>query len=371
MRQSARALLAATLALCAPAQAEPSFEVLATFPQTAFLDVRISADGAVATIGTLDLGLGGGALRKVIATGASMLLALGMGATAFPSADGSVVMGNEYQATSSVYRWTSTSRVIVPTLFGQIGALAADGMHYTGAESLAFVPQGYVATYAPGTPVLTMLGDLPGGAVTSEPRGISGDGAIVVGKSAQTLGPEAFRWDAVNGMVGLGDLEGGAFSSDANDVSQDGTTIVGHSTSTSGTEAFVWQDGEMVGLGDLPGGTFESRALGVSADGSIVVGSGRKLAGEAAFVRDRQGVHDLETLLVDGYGLDLEGAKLHGATGVSADGYTIVGHGLDGTQRITWVAVIPEPDASSGLVAGLLALAGLSRRRASAGSPRG
>ncbi|HEX5065122.1 MAG TPA: PEP-CTERM sorting domain-containing protein [Myxococcota bacterium] len=369
-------LIAAALALSAPAHAQPRFEVVATGAPTAGFDVRISADGAVATIGSLDPVLGAaGAVRIELATGASTLLAFGIGASAFPSADGSVVMGTEYNASAVVYRWTAAGRTTVPTLTS-IAALSADGSRYAGTD-FNVSPPAYVATYAPGPPVLTALGDLPGGFTSTNAYGISGDGTIVVGTSSQTLGWEAFRWTQADGMVGLGDLPGGAFASSASDASQDGTTIVGSGTSASGLEAFVWRNGLMTGIGDLPGGSFESIAHGVSGDGAVVVGSGSKLDGsgpasiEAAFVHDAQGMHDLEALLVDGYGLDLEGAQLRVASDVSADGNVIVGYGVDGTQNIAWVAVIPEPGASSGLGAGVVALAGLSRRRATSGSRRG
>ena len=71
---------------------------------------------------------------------------------------------------------------------------------------------------------------------------------------------------------GLGDLPGGGFSSQARGVSADGSVVVGRSNSTSGDEAFRWQDGKMTGLGDLPGGTFSSYAFDVSANGAVVVG---------------------------------------------------------------------------------------------------
>jgi probable HAF family extracellular repeat protein len=376
IRRGALTLVSATLALSAPAHAQPSFQVITTSSPTAQIDVRISADGKILTVGALDPVLAGGAVRFDLATGASTLLALGIAGSAFPSADGSVVMGTEYNVSAVVYRWTAASRTTVPTLTS-VAALSADGSRYAGTQFGAS-SQAYVATFAPGPPVLTLLGDLPGGLVSSDASGISGDGAIVVGTSAQTLGGEAFRWTQAGGMVGLGDLPGGVFASQANDISQDGTTIVGNGSSDSGIEAFVWRDGLMAGIGDLPGGSFESIAHGVSGDGAVVVGSGQKLAGdgmssvEAAFVWDAQhGMRDLESLLVDELALDLDGVALRVASDISADGYTIAGHGFDGSTPIVWVAVIPEPGASSMLGAGLLALAWLSRRRATSGSPRG
>ena len=376
MRRAAAAVLGSLLASSAPALAAPSFEVIARGSASAGIEARVSADGEVAAIGILDPGLSGGALRIEIATGATTLLALGIGASAFPSADGSVVMGTEYNASAVVYRWTAASRTTVPTL-ASVAALSDDGSRYAGTQ-FSVSPQAYVAMFVPGPPAPTLLGDLPGGFVSSEALGLSGDGTIVVGRSAQVLGGEAFRWTEADGMVGLGDLPGGIFASEAHDISQDGTTIVGVGASASGTEAFVWRDGAMVGIGDLPGGSFESSARGVSGDGAVVVGSSRKLASdgvssvEAAFVWDAQhGMRDLEALLVDDLGLDLDGVALRVATDVSADGTTVVGTGVDDAMQVVWVAVIPEPGASGMLGSGLLTLVALSRRRASAGSPCG
>jgi len=66
------------------------------------------------------------------------------------------------------------------------------------------------------------LGDLPGGTFSSEATGVSGDGSIVVGRGTSASGPEAFVWDATNGMRGLGDLAGGIFSSEAWAISDEG-----------------------------------------------------------------------------------------------------------------------------------------------------
>ena len=134
---------------------------------------------------------------------------------------------------------------------------------------------------------------------------------------------------------GLGHLHDRIRESAAYGVSTDGSVIVGWGTSGSGTEAFRWTDASgWVGLGDLPGGTFYSIAWAVSADGSVVVGSSRTDLGDEAFVWDvEHGMRNLKSVLVAG-GLDLTGWTLSQATGVSADGLTIVGVGV----RIATVA---------------------------------
>jgi len=211
------------------------------------------------------------------------------------------------------------------------------------------------------------LGDLPGGAVDSRGAGISGNGQVIVGESYSTLGQEAYRWTLDDGMVGLGDLPGGMFKSAAYAASSDGRVIVGKSSSSASgntdDEAFRWtiQDG-MVGLGDLPGGKFNSEARAVSGNGAIVVGTATSALDNKAFIWDEfNGMRPLRDVLVNDYGLDLTGWALHCATGISADGSTIVGFGGGPEGDVeAWIATIPEPCTLS-----LLALGGLvlGRRR--------
>ena len=65
-------------------------------------------------------------------------------------------------------------------------------------------------------------------------------------------------------------------------------------------------------------------------------------------------------------GVDLAGWSLASATAISADGFTIVGNGVDpdhpGALR-GWIAVIPEPATGGLFGAGLVALGQLRRRR--------
>ena len=137
-----------------------------------------------------------------------------------------------------------------------------------------------------------------------------------------------------------------------------GAAIVGVSDSASGTQAFRWtlSDG-MVGLGDIAGGDFSSQAFAVSADGSIIVGEERTDDGQAAFIWDEiGGMRSLEAVLVD-LGLDLTGWELTAATGISFDGFTIVGRGRNPEGRKeAWIATIPEPSTGALVGIGLLFL---------------
>jgi len=202
----------------------------------------------------------------------------------------------------------------------------------------------------------------------SSASGVSGDGSVIVGQGKSASGYEAFRWEDLNGNgvvdddekldnhpeLGLGDLPGGGFSSSASAVSVDGSVVVGSSQTGPqwyNTEAFIWENGTMVGLGDLPGGGFRSFASDVSADGSVVVG-GSQTAPEwyntEAFIWDEHnGMRNLKDVLVTDYGLDLTGWTLSCAYGISANGLTFVGSGINPDARMeAWIATVPAPGAA-------------------------
>ena len=88
-----------------------------------------------------------------------------------------------------------------------------------------------------------------------------------------------------------------------------------------------------------------SETHGVGIPGSF----GRAFLWEAAL-----GLVDLNQFLPT-LGIDLTGWTLTEATGISADGLTIVGNGVNPDGRIeAWIAVIPEPAAMPLLGAGLM-----------------
>jgi len=262
------------------------------------------------------------------------------------SADGSVVVGaatlGDPIGIRQAFRWTESTGMV-----GLGGCWAydvsADGSVVVGWTDYSGPFRAFRWTEADG---MQELGDLPGGEIESGANAISPDGAVVVGFSDSASGFEAFRWEN-SVMAGLGDLPGGNFHSSAIGVSADGSVVVGWGWSTQGDEAFRWENGVMTGLGDLPGGRFRSGAEAVSANGSVVVGFGTtSTEGEIeAFIWDQtNGMRNLKDVLGKGYGLDLSGWTLQNATGISADGLTIVGYGInpDGLAE-GWIATIPEP----------------------------
>jgi probable HAF family extracellular repeat protein len=189
------------------------------------------------------------------------------------------------------------------------------------------------------------LGDLAGGGFLSKAAAVSADGSVVVGHGTSASGQEAFRWTSSGGMVNLGDLAGGLLQGWATGVSADGSAVVGQGSSASGSEAFLWTlSGGMIGLGDLPGGSFSSWANSASANGSVVVGQGNSASGNEAFYWTATGgMQSLKNVLTNS-GLNLTGWTLGNATGISADGLTIVGNGINPfNSPEAWIATIPEP----------------------------
>lgn len=167
------------------------------------------------------------------------------------------------------------------------------------------------------------LGDLPGGIYSSNAKGVSPDGSIVVGNSISSAGIEAFRWSKSTGMRGIGDLSGGKFESVARATSTNGSTIVGRGTSIKSSpneEAFRWTEATgMVGLGDLQGKPFRSDAYSISADGSLIVGrSWVTGSDQKAFLWSKaDGMVDLGYLP--------GGGNVSEAYGISGDGLVVVG----------------------------------------------
>ena len=255
------------------------------------------------------------------------------------------------------------------------------------------------------------LGNLPIDASTNPiSRGLamSSDSAVVVGYSTSlnAKGPnnyveyspdpppayfvnangayEAFVWTQSGGMVGLGDLPGGIFDSSATGVSANGQFVIGKSSIVNGREAFLWTSvNGMQGLGYLNSDHPES-SPGAASNNGIVVGTSllsREIAGYydfthepyyndtyAAFIWDEaNGFRNLKTALAQDYGIDLTGWQLTSAVGISDDGLTIAGNGINPLgQQEGWVVrlqAVPEPSAKILLAISLISFCILVRRR--------
>ncbi len=280
------------------------------------------------------------------------------------SSDGQVVVGGGISSSGNeAFLWTSGGGMMgLGDLPGGDFGSSAHGVSFNGqvvvgaSTSTSAYWEAFRWTSTSG---MVGLGDLPGGNFESVAFGVSSDGSVIAGYSSSAVSfasyedfTEAFRWTNDGGMVGLGDLPGGFFNGVAYAVSSDGQVIVGKSSSAASfasyegnMEAFLWTSlGGMVGLGDLPGGSFNSSASAVSADGSIIVGEGMTDLGYTAFIWDEaHGMRNLQDVLVNECHLNLTGWQLWNATGISADGLTIVGYGVNPSGSTeAWVATLPK-----------------------------
>lgn len=245
------------------------------------------------------------------------------------------------------------------TIFGggQVLGLSGDGSLAVGLGVPSVGPQGAFVWHVP-TGSVAPIASLAG-TVSSQANGISADGSLVVGAGSTASGPTAWVWSVSTGTVSL-PTPSGASRAWAQGVSLDGVRVVGYSGDGLAERATAW---EYVGggwearvLGMLSGDT-RARARAASAGGAWVVGQSFDAGGESrAFVwSDSWGMRDLGSVL-EGMGVALGGFRLESATGISADGRTIVGYGFDPSGRTRgFVAVIPSPW-------GLLVLAGLLGR---------
>lgn len=362
-----RRLLAAltaemVLLFSAPAATAGMFMGLGTDPSSSggSFASAVSADGS-AVVGNINVGGVWEGVRWTSNTGVERLgrLANGDSTGAYAvSGNGSVVVGD---GGGLPLEWTQATGWVAlagnPSPGGALG-ISADGTsvvgyvnHFGGATS-AFGPSGILG---PG------LAD-----------GVSGDGSIIVGLTTGAADNQAFRWTQATGMAALGN--GGA-----NAISQDGSTIVGYERPTGNSSlAFRWTASTgMVSLGVLPFND-RSEAYAVSGDGSVIVGRSFASNGPLdlqAFIWDQtHGLRNLEDVLI-GDGLNLTGWQLTEATGISADGLTITGNGIDTKGKSeAWVArldaPVPEPPALAlWLCAGVGALSCRTMRRLSSARP--
>ncbi len=196
---------------------------------------------------------------------------------------------------------------------------------------------------------------------------VSADGNTIVGDSSGPGSTQAFIWTPQTGMQALPWLDPAADEAHAYGMSSDGRRVVGESAMFGAqyllSMGVMWTDGVLQTLGPLAPGYNQSAAYGVSDDGSIIIGQmrGAGLRDTAGIWTEQTGWRTLTSYLTDMGVTVPANINLRIATGISADGQTIVGYmGPPGTVRQGFVVTIPAP--ASVLIAPLL-LGGLTVRR--------
>lgn len=356
---------AAVLALTALAATSPQAMGAATITNLGVLPsgsssrgVAVSSDGSVVVGWSLNSNFDRRAFRWTSAGGMVDLGVLGSDTTSSArsvSGDGTVVVGS---GSTTGFRWTSVGGMqsLTPPV-NSISGVSGDGAVLVGQTSF----HAYRWTSGGGVQTLASLA----GAGSSNAYAASANGSRIAGSSDSSDGERAVRW--VDGTIqSLGVLAGGAFSN-GSAISSDGTAVVGYSNTPSGTRAFIWTESSntMTDLGVLAGGS-GSYAYGVNGDGSVVVGQSGTGSGDRAMLwTSTLGMVDLNTYLV-GLGVNLTGWTLTEATGISADGSTIVGYGsYQGATRgfvVNGLNFTPVP-GGAGLAALACGATGLGRRR--------
>lgn len=230
------------------------------------------------------------------------------------------------------------------------GSIIVGTLNYVGGWFPLSLP--FRGTPDNATSALTTFGIAGPTVISGTASGISGDGSTVVGQrwmyGAYNLPSgylrQAFSWTEDGGAVTLPSLIGDPGSASANAISKDGSVVVGSSESEFGTQAVLWNSsGAVESLIDDVAGITSSSADAVSGDGSRIIG--RYTLGDTTtpFLWDElRGFRDLTEALAMEFGLahELTGWQLTEATGISADGMTIVGNGINPAGRHeAWIAV--------------------------------
>ncbi|MBL8760033.1 MAG: hypothetical protein JNL50_01905 [Phycisphaerae bacterium] len=190
------------------------------------------------------------------------------------SSDGSVVVGTAYNqwgfgGDPRVFRWTETTGMQDLGRWGRgqawAYAVSADGTVLAGYVREAQFP--FIETAFRWS-----ANDGFRGVANGHAFGMSADGNVIVGEALYD-GTKwlAFRWTTTTGLQWLGTLSGHGAVSSARGVSADGRVVVGLSADSGVVRPFRWTEvGGMMEIRTV--GSFAS-ALAVSGDGRTVVGS--------------------------------------------------------------------------------------------------
>lgn len=300
------------------------------------------------------------------------------------SSDGSVIVGTGYDGSgpgfdgdvpNRAFVWTAANGIVPLDVVTAGSSSEASGV---SADGQTIVGQSVSTAVVWGTGGVVSLPDFaPSGISSSDARAISADGSHVIGSSYDGQF-RSVRWNLATPTASPTLIAGPRSRAFA--VSADGLTAVGESGSGSNSNASAWPTGlgapaadALFGVGTTVN---RSHALAVNADGTVAVGQAYisildpfdPQFTDGAFIWDEtNGLRNLKFVLESEYGLDLSDWMLNVATGISADGLTIVGNGRFNGVNQAWiatipVATIPEPSSFPAIVACILFLAAVPRR---------
>lgn len=225
---------------------------------------------------------------------------------------------------STIYKWDQTNGLVSigaitnSRPFGGRVTVNADGTLISSTKTNPANDLNEISLYNVGTQTWQYLGGLEiigqdGGLSTS--WGISSDGSTIVGLSNKNNIATAVKWDATNGIQALPSTIP-TRSSRANAISGDKTTIVGWQDQLNGDRTGAkWTSGVQEFIRDNAGNNV-GEASGVSADGGTIVG----VNGLYPYVWNSMSGY--QQITHPNSGPFFRGA----ASAVSADGKTVVGY---------------------------------------------
>ena len=264
------------------------------------------------------------------------------------SADGSTVVGTSNGSVGNyVFEWSGSIGQVDHSICAGAGpqayGVSSDGsviVGQNGDDHAGGCYSGRAVQWAGGTQSLLFPGASPPSGLA---RGINPGGSVIVGEVAVSACPcvQAFRWTS-GGSVTLGDFGASYHNSSAYATNADGTVVVG-TASVTNTEYHPFRWTATTGLVSLVPSGLSGTAEAVSADGRVVVGT---INNEAFRWQPTTGLEYVQDLL-NAAGVDTTDWNLHEATGISADGTTIVGQGGNSIYTQAWVARIPPDEIFS------------------------
>jgi len=288
----------------------------------------------------------------------------------FVSGDGSVIVGLSPTVSSGPrpFYWTETTGIqplqttIDSTEYGaNVVSVSEDGSNvvgylYTGSNGNqdylkpAYWSNGQLQVLLPPDYPTTFYYPRTG----AEARAVSPDGSTVLISLENLPVSKNYLWSQANGFTELISENNGnrvvLSEMSGNQQYFAGIQMIGGEYDQI-NQGLIWSEDSGLVLFDMLEGRESCAPMDMSFDGSVVVGMAwdlmQWLPSSRAFIWTSQdGIQLLSDVLANNYGLmdPLSGWTLTSATGISADGRTICGYGInpDGNQE-GWVVTIPEP----------------------------